>query len=111
MLEKSAVALFFDDASPDIDFSLSPDWAELLVALEESLENSRWKQFGVHAMKPMFHSFESSLDDPNGGVFHVTSRNFAICHNLLRFLCWMPKGYLNSRSFRLYVTYVLNIER
>lgn len=104
------MALLPDAASPDFDFRLSPNWAELLVALEESLKISRAKKFGIHAMKSTFHSDESSMDDRNG-EFHVTSRNFAICQNLLKFLCWMPKGYLNSRSLKLFVTYVLNIER
>ncbi|PKI78723.1 hypothetical protein CRG98_000948 [Punica granatum] len=109
MLEKSAVTLLPNSSSTDFDFSVSPNWSELLEALEKSLEVSKRKRFG-HVRKPV-SSFQSSIDNPNVGVFHVTSRKYAICQNLLGFLCWMPKSYLDSRSLKLYVTHVLNIER
>ncbi|KAK4793395.1 hypothetical protein SAY86_023830 [Trapa natans] len=107
-LEKLSAALFPDASSRDINFRALPNWTEVLVELEESLEISRMRKFDTHSIKSNFHSDDPSMDDPNEDL---TSRNSTICQNLLGFLCWMPKGHLDLRSLNLYITYVLNIER
>lgn len=51
--------------------------------------------------------------EPNGEkkAFLLPSMEFTACQSLLNLLCWMPKGYLNSRSFLLYTRSILNLER
>ena len=43
--------------------------------------------------------------------FILPNMGFTTCQSLLNLLCWMPKGYLNSRSFLLYTRSILNLER
>lgn len=37
--------------------------------------------------------------------------SFRACQHLIDLLCWMPKGNFSSRSFSLYTTHVLKLER
>lgn len=106
ILEKSAVSLFNDFTVGDVDFSSSPNWTKVLNDLEESLRVVSGNKHVASESFPLAKSSPSFDELPTR--FCKEQKAF---HSLLNLLCWMPKGYLNSRSFSLYATYILNLER
>ncbi|CBI37935.3 unnamed protein product, partial [Vitis vinifera] len=97
-LEKSLSPLLSDAAYRDFDFNSSPNWQEVLSAFD----NLSVVVSG--AKLPTEFNEEKK-------AFLLQSMEFTACQSSLNLLCWMPKGYLNSRSFSLYTTCILNLER
>lgn len=94
ILQKSASSMF---ASTKVDLSSSPDWMEVICAVENASNvqngDSLWTG--------------SNRDPAQKG----TNIEFAKCRHLLKLLNWMPKEYMSSRSTSLYITCILNLER
>ncbi|CAI0376924.1 unnamed protein product [Linum tenue] len=110
LLERSVLSLFAEFMIMDTDLSSSPDWQEVLNKLGNlPAVIPRSKQLGC------FSSGEKVLEE--GFVMRPHSSKELIefkctsCQKLLNLLSWVPKGYMNSRSFSLLMTYVLNLER
>uniref|UniRef100_A0A5B7BNV3 Nucleolar 27S pre-rRNA processing Urb2/Npa2 C-terminal domain-containing protein n=1 Tax=Davidia involucrata TaxID=16924 RepID=A0A5B7BNV3_DAVIN len=114
ILEKSILPIFSNFG--EVDLNSSPNWPEVLSALDNS---SNVVSGNMHVMndcsvaEPISHSFNKLPTEccKEHKLFPSNSTEFTTCQSLLKFLCWMPKGYLNSRSFLLYATYILNLER
>ncbi|CAK7329555.1 unnamed protein product [Dovyalis caffra] len=106
LLEKLVLPLF-----GDVELNESPKWQEDLSALENSYvvsgrKSSTFDEFAEG--KPTSHLLSEMPADISE---ESTIMKFTACQSLLRLLCWMPKGYINSKSFSLYVTCTLNLER
>jgi hypothetical protein len=90
---------------------MSPKWKEGLSALENSYVVLGRKSSTCDELtggKPASHLLSEMAADISR---ESTAVKFTACQSLLRLLCWMPKGYINSKSFSLYVTSTLNLER
>ncbi|KAL9333248.1 hypothetical protein Peur_073387 [Populus x canadensis] len=106
LLEKSVLPLF-----GDTELNASPKWQEDLSALENSYVVSGRKSSTCDEIavgKPISHLLSEMPADISR---ELAIMKFTACQSLLRLLCWMPKGYINSKSFSLYVTCTLNPER
>ncbi|CAN1174858.1 hypothetical protein LINPERPRIM_LOCUS10172 [Linum perenne] len=101
LLEESAAALSGDFKFTIDDLSSSPDWQGVLNELGNwptVVSTSKLVVMEERVMHP--HSPKKSV------VLNSTA-----CQKLLNLLCWLPKGWMNSKSFSLSITYVLNLER
>ncbi|PSS21720.1 4-hydroxythreonine-4-phosphate dehydrogenase [Actinidia chinensis var. chinensis] len=114
ILEKSILAIFTNAGQADL--KSSPNSPEFLsVPGNSSLVSGN--KLGVNGCTLVAELISgSSKRLPMNGCeeqnyFLSHSVEFTDCHTLLNFLCWMPKGYANSKSLALYATYILNIER
>ncbi|GFY94609.1 hypothetical protein Acr_09g0010550 [Actinidia rufa] len=114
ILEKSILAIFTNAGQADL--KSSPNSPEFLsVPGNSSLVFGN--KLGVNGCTLVAELISgSSKRLPMNGCeeqnyFLSHSVEFTDCHTLLNFLCWMPKGYANSKSLSLYATYILNIER
>lgn len=109
--------LLRDFSSSNVDLNSSPHWPEVLGALDKSPVNISSKEHvtydNLSDSKLIVHSSDKLPTKICRGknALPSTSANFTACQSLLNLLCWMPKGYLNSRSLLLYATYLLNLER
>ncbi|XP_022146290.1 uncharacterized protein LOC111015534 isoform X3 [Momordica charantia] len=81
---KATVLPSFHDISTS-----SADWMEVIATLELSTTED----------------CQSKSDSPPSNV------RFRACQHFINLLCWMPKGNISSRSFSLYTTNVLELER
>lgn len=105
------LSLFRDFSIRDVDLNTSPNWPEILNTVGSL-------QMDVPGSKPVAHDKNSdgkpsshlSLKVPADIYTDLQGMNFTTCQRLLRLLCWMPKGCMQSKSFSLYVTYLLNLE-
>ncbi|CAH2077504.1 unnamed protein product [Thlaspi arvense] len=94
---KTTAESFFKDFTEEVNFDSPPDWSEVLILLESSVANLSGKlqsEAFVEAHVP-----------------HLDNRKFTTCQNLLNLLCGMPKEYMNKKSFQLYASFVLDLER
>ncbi|PIN12735.1 hypothetical protein CDL12_14653 [Handroanthus impetiginosus] len=97
IMEKSVLSIF---ANSEVDLSKSPDWGEVISAVESSSD----VQIGASPWtKPNMVPAESCNKQINIG--------FTECQNLLAFFMRMPEEYSSLKSSRLYITYILNLER
>ncbi|KAL2455481.1 Nucleolar 27S pre-rRNA proCES [Forsythia ovata] len=94
ILQKSVSSIF---ASTEVDLSSSPDWVEVIRAVENSSNVQNGDLLWT----------ERNRDPAEKG----TNIEFAKCRSLLKLLNWMPKEYISSRSTSLYITCILNLER
>ncbi|CAN8229982.1 unnamed protein product [Cochlearia groenlandica] len=94
---KTTAEAFFKDFIEDVIFDSQADWLEVLILLETSIANISGK---LHS-EACVEVHESQLDN----------RKFTACENLLNRLTGMPKEYMNKKSFQLYASYVLDLER
>lgn len=109
---KATVLPSFHDISTS-----SADWMEVIATLELSTTGicvgKRTPDDYSPLAKPvsnssdMFHAedCQSKSDSPPSNV------RFRACQHFINLLCWMPKGNISSRSFSLYTTNVLELER
>ena len=114
ILEKSILAIFTNAGQADL--KSSPNSPEFLsVPGNSSLVSGN--KLGVNDCTLVAELISGSsnrlpmnrCEEQNYFLSH--SVEFTDCQTLLNFLCWMPKGYANSKSLSLYATYILNIER
>ncbi|KAJ0076531.1 hypothetical protein Patl1_36109 [Pistacia atlantica] len=117
LLEQSSLSLFSDFSIRDVDFRTSPNWTTILSEIEKSsLVVSGTKNVSSDSIS-VGKSVSHSLDKLPKTVckekkaIKFASMKFTACQSLLNLLCWMPKAYLSSKSFSLYTTYILNLER
>ncbi|XP_015893451.3 uncharacterized protein LOC107427580 [Ziziphus jujuba] len=116
VLEKSAL-LLIGNFGGNVDFKSSPNWSEVLSALENPSvvvsSNQHVNCDCFSAIKTTTGSSDKlltqSCKEPKSLPF--PSMKFTACQSLLSLLSWMPKGYFGSRSFSLLVTCILNLER
>ncbi|XP_037491861.1 uncharacterized protein LOC105643786 isoform X2 [Jatropha curcas] len=112
LLKKSVLPLFSDFSIEDVDLNSSPHWQEVLSAvgsLPVAVPGSKTVTFHkLSEGRPISHSLHKT---PADFSTELKDKKFTSCQSLLSFLCWMPKGYMNSRSFARYVTFLLNLER
>ncbi|KAI9181831.1 hypothetical protein LWI28_019092 [Acer negundo] len=117
ILEKSALSLFSGFSIQDVDFSSSPNWTKVLDALENSFVvvsgNHHVTSDSDSVSKLISHSFDEPPTEmcKERKAFQYANMKFTACKSLLNLLCWMPKGYLKSKSLALYATHILNLER
>ncbi|KAK1357560.1 Urb2 domain-containing protein [Heracleum sosnowskyi] len=55
-----------------------------------------------------------SVAEPNScssNNLHLVEVNIKDCQSLLKFLCWMPKGYIKSKTLSDYTNCIINLER
>lgn len=94
---KTTAETFFKDFTEEVDFDSPPDWSEVLVLLESLVANLSGRL-----------QSEAFVE---GHVPQLDNQKFTACQNLLNLLCGMPKEYMNMKSFQLYASYVLDLER
>ncbi|XP_059647517.1 uncharacterized protein LOC132293884 [Cornus florida] len=115
ILEKSLLPIFSNFR--EVDLSSSPNWSEFLSVLDNSPNvvsgNKHVMNDCSSVAEPISHSLNKSPKEcyKEQNSIPSISMKFAACQSLLNLLCWMPKGYLNTRSFSLYATSILNLER
>ncbi|XP_050231110.1 uncharacterized protein LOC126680105 [Mercurialis annua] len=112
LLEKSVLSLFSDFSIIDVNLHSLPNWQEVLSAagsLPVAVSGSKLAVCDeLLEGKSVPHlSCETASDNS----IELSIKKFGACQRLLSFFCWLPKGYMNSRSFSVYVTYLLNLER
>ncbi|XVE67104.1 hypothetical protein DITRI_Ditri08aG0133500 [Diplodiscus trichospermus] len=114
-LENSFLLLFGDSSVSDRKFRSSPFWPEVL----RTVDNSSVVVSGRRSLKheSATRSISNSSDELSSETSmkqkaflfnHVKSKD---CKSLLNLLCWMPKGFLSSKSFSKLATCVINLER
>ncbi|CAE6168397.1 unnamed protein product [Arabidopsis arenosa] len=94
---KMTAETFFKDITEEVNFDSPSDWSEVLILLESSIANLS----GKLQSEAFLEAHVSQLDN----------RKFTACQNLLNLLGVMPKEYMNKKSFQLYASYVLDLER
>ncbi|XP_065866665.1 uncharacterized protein [Euphorbia lathyris] len=112
LLKKSVSSLFSEISLGNLDLNSSPDWQEILstvgslpMAVSGSQPVIYDKQLEGKPISPLQFKLPADMPVESAGL------KFTACQSLLSLLCWIPKGYMNSKSFSLYVTYLLNLER
>ena len=116
-MEKSVSLLSRDYSSGNVDLNSLPNWPEVLDALDKSSVNiSSNKHVTYDSLSdsnPIAHSSDKLPTEicKEQEALPSISKEVTACQSLLNLLCWMPKGYLNSRSLLLCATYILNLER
>ena len=106
--------LFSDSSVSDRNFNSLPVWPEVL----STLDNSSAVVSGGRHLKhdSAARSISNSSDGLSSEIskkqkaFPFNNVKFKDCKSLLNLLCWMPKGYLSSKSFSKLATCVLNLE-
>ncbi|XP_068646628.1 uncharacterized protein [Aristolochia californica] len=108
ILKKSLLPLI----SSDIDVNSLPDWSEALTGLQNALLVGTGAQSSV-CEGSLVLALDSHLPHVSSTGCHKESFcvDLEACHSLLYLLCWMPKGYANSKYFLDWATFILNIER
>ncbi|XP_022947378.1 uncharacterized protein LOC111451261 isoform X1 [Cucurbita moschata] len=100
----------------DINTS-STDWMEVLCTLERLTTSvcsgKRTPDDSSPLAKTVNHSSDMlyTEDCKWKGDSSQSNLSFRACQHLIDLLCWMPKGNFSSRSFSLYTTHVLKLER
>eukprot|EP00261_Vitis_vinifera_P033220 XP_019074463.1 PREDICTED: uncharacterized protein LOC100248664 isoform X3 [Vitis vinifera] len=116
-LEKSLSPLLSDAAYRDFDFNSSPNWQEVLSAFDNLsvvVSGAKYVTNDCASVAELTSHLSNRLPtefNEEKKAFLLQSMEFTACQSSLNLLCWMPKGYLNSRSFSLYTTCILNLER
>uniref|UniRef100_A0A1J3D896 Nucleolar 27S pre-rRNA processing Urb2/Npa2 C-terminal domain-containing protein n=1 Tax=Noccaea caerulescens TaxID=107243 RepID=A0A1J3D896_NOCCA len=88
---------FFKDFTEEVNFDTPADWSEVFILLESSVANLSGKL-----------QSEAFVE---AHVLQLDNRKFTACQNLLNLLCGMPKEYMNKKSFQIYASNVLDLER
>ena len=106
--------LFSDSLVNDWNFNSLPVWSEVLSALDNSSAVVSGGRHLKHdsAARSISNSSDglSSEISKKQKAFPFNNVKFKDCKSLLNLLCWMPKGYLSSKSFSKLATCVLNFE-
>ncbi|XP_021285690.1 uncharacterized protein LOC110417585 isoform X2 [Herrania umbratica] len=114
-LENSVLLLFSDSSVRDLNFKSLAVWPEVLSTLDSSsaVVCSRRDVKHDSATRSIPNSSDRlpSEISMKQKAFPIENVKFKDCQSLLNLLCWMPKGYLNSKSFSQLTAYVLNLER
>ncbi|GAB4838473.1 hypothetical protein Ancab_028017 [Ancistrocladus abbreviatus] len=116
VLEKSISPLFQELKNADAKLNLSPDWEEVLSALENSSMAAGGEEltcdcsstaelisFAYNGHSEQCHEEQTSFSWRN---LHILA-----CMSLLNLLCHIPKRSMSFRSFSVYVTSLLSFER
>lgn len=115
VLEKSVLLLFKHLPKPEIDFASSPNWPEVLSILEKLSVVVSGKRHTAYDPRELSNCVSSnkmtSKISKEEDALQLASMNFNACQHLLNLLCWMPKEFFLSKSFELFGTYILNLER
>ncbi|CAN0910101.1 hypothetical protein LINGRAHAP2_LOCUS26115 [Linum grandiflorum] len=106
LLEDSAMSLSGDLMFMDEDIlSSNIDWPKVLKELGNwPAVVTKSKLFGNKYYSDVIKLVREEC--PYSVVLNSTA-----CQKLLNLLCWLPKGWMNSKSFSLSIIYVLNLER
>ncbi|KAL4187757.1 hypothetical protein AMTRI_Chr09g40570 [Amborella trichopoda] len=98
-LKKSLPPRFFDPYI-DLGFDNVPDWQELIDRVEKVSTTGSGDLAAPHAKGRTRNESDPSFRE-----------GFIDCQHLLHLMCWIPKSCTNSKSFSVYATHILNIER
>ncbi|KAL5705219.1 hypothetical protein ACHQM5_023555 [Ranunculus cassubicifolius] len=103
-LEKSVLPLFDEDNSllRCSDWKSIPNWRELLSELDETSVVLN-KRNAANSRKGR-SSFSSKVPVES-------TKQLAVCQNLLNLLSWLPKCHINTENFSVCAAYILNLER
>lgn len=114
ILKKSVSSIF--SYVGEVDINSSPDWENAVHVLEKS-STTFFRR--VHPqdndsllIEPIHHLLNNI---PAEACEKELTPNFNTeitrCRAFLNLLSWIPKGHLSSKSFSLYATSILNIDR
>ncbi|XVF67867.1 hypothetical protein PTKIN_Ptkin10aG0156400 [Pterospermum kingtungense] len=113
-LENSVLLSFGDSSVSDRNFNSLPVWPEVLSALDNSSAAVSSRRHLKHdsATRPISNSSDGLSSEISMKQKPLSFNNvkFKDCKSLLDLLCWIPKGYLSSKSFSKLATCVLNLE-
>ncbi|KAL1186500.1 hypothetical protein V6Z11_A01G182200 [Gossypium hirsutum] len=109
-LENLALLLFGNSSVSDRNFNSFPVWSEVLSTLDNSPAVVSGRRYVKHdsATRSISNSCnEQSSMNPTALPFKTVKD----CKSLLNLLCWMPKGFLSSKSFSKLATCVLHLDQ
>ncbi|KAK5842278.1 uncharacterized protein LOC108466921 [Gossypium arboreum] len=109
-LENLALLLFGNSSVSDRNFNSFPVWSEVLSTLDNSPAVVSGRRYVKHdsATRSISNSCnEQSSMNPTSLPFKTVKD----CKSLLNLLCWMPKGFLSSKSFSKLATCVLHLDQ
>ncbi|XP_008795175.2 uncharacterized protein LOC103710995 [Phoenix dactylifera] len=92
----------------DIDLSSLPDWSEILKMLDPK---PRVNMVDGHALHGHSSNMSYNLCGGEKQSFSSPSVELKTCENLLNLFCKMPGIHVNAKTFSLYASYILNLER
>lgn len=111
ILKKSVSSIF--SYVGEVDLNSRPDWENAIHVLEKSsatfFRSNHPQDNDSLLMEPIHHL----LNNIPAELCEKKSFNTEItrCRAFLNLLSWIPKGHLSSKSFSLYATSILNIDR
>ncbi|KAF8405366.1 hypothetical protein HHK36_010270 [Tetracentron sinense] len=117
VLEKLILPPLSNPSNMNVGLNSLPDWAEVISTLENmsvAVSNRKHVVYdGSSVAEPNFLPSNMLPTEGQKGQkdFPLISTELVACQSLLNLLCWMPKSYVNSRSFTVYAIYILNLER
>ncbi|XWS40148.1 hypothetical protein CRYUN_Cryun18bG0115300 [Craigia yunnanensis] len=113
-LKNSVLLLFSDSSVNGRNFNSLPVWPEVLSALDNSSAVVSGRRHLKHdsatrSISNLSDGLSSEISTEHK-AFPFNNVKFKDFKSLLNLLCWMPKGYLSSKSFSKLATCVLNLE-
>ncbi|XP_059295401.1 uncharacterized protein LOC132048725 [Lycium ferocissimum] len=105
ILKKSVSSIF--SYVGDVDLDSSPDWDNAIHVLEKSSTNFRHN----HPQENDSLLNDIPAEPCEKELSPTFNTEITRCRAFLNLLSWIPKGHLSSKSFSLYATSILNIDR
>ncbi|CAN4125104.1 unnamed protein product [Withania somnifera] len=113
ILKKSVSSIF--SYVGEVDLNSTPDWENAIHALEKSsptfFRSNHPQDNDSLLIEPIHHLLNDIAAEPCEKELSPSDTEITRCRAFLNLLSWIPKGHLSSKSFSLYVTSILNIDR
>ncbi|XP_055808091.1 uncharacterized protein LOC129876632 [Solanum dulcamara] len=113
ILKKSVSTIF--SYVGEVDLKSTPDWEKAIHVLEKSstrfFRSNHPQDNDSLLIEPIHHLLSDIPAEPCEKELSPFNTEITRCRAFLNLLSWIPKGHLSSKSFSLYVTSILNIDR
>ncbi|TYG83848.1 hypothetical protein ES288_D01G201000v1 [Gossypium darwinii] len=109
-LENLALLLFGDSSVSDRNFNSFPVWSEVLSTLDNSPAVVSGRRYVKHD-SPTRSISNSCNEQSSMNPTALPFKTVKDCKSLLNLLCWMPKGFLSSKSFSKLATCVVHLDQ
>lgn len=96
----------------DIELQAQPNWPEVLSSLKiPSVDSNNINVVNNGSSRETSFSLSTRKSCSEQEVDPSIRMIYTVCQSSLNFLCWMPRRCISSKSFSLYATCILNLER
>lgn len=113
ILKKSVSSIF--SYVGEVDLNSTPDWENAIHVLEKSsttfFRSNHPQDNDSLLIEPIHHLLSDIPVEPCEKELSPFNTEITRCRAFLDLLSWIPKGHLSLKSFSLYVTSILNIDR